>query len=492
MVTNLRLIPLALGSAAAWLAAAVGAPGPNAVPSLSPPIMVVEPAVIPLAAPEVVNPMRGLYKWRGTERSPLPRPAFDTYDRFDWRDLEPVKTAYDFSKIERFLTTARAEGRRGSFRVRCLVRGNLCPDYISAALPQGWWSQREAKGKPPEIKGGTYVPDWNDPFFLERVDQLLAALGARYDGDPRITLIDIGMFGVFGEWHTSGFTYPGPPGAEPATPASMRRLIDAHVKAFPRTRLVMMSGAPVLDYALGLSDRMGWRRDSLGDRHFNDLQKSAGWALAKDRWKTAPVITEFMNPPILALARTQVVPYHVALIGNGNTARIEPLDTGQMADLSLMGKLTGYRFELRRVSLPGHVAPGGTLSLEAEWANAGATPAYEPWSVRYQLRDAQGRMAFEGRSELNLEKFLVDDTPLPLPGGPKTPPAAALDRPVVRPPASIVRVRDSWRLPVDLAAGTYALHVIVTLPGSYLPPMQLANQGQARDGSYPLAKLVVN
>jgi Malectin domain len=45
-------------------------------------------------------------------------------------------------------------------------------------------------------------PNYGDPRVLKAIEQYIAALGARYDGDKRIAAIHVGLLGFWGEGHT--------------------------------------------------------------------------------------------------------------------------------------------------------------------------------------------------------------------------------------------------------------------------------------------------
>jgi hypothetical protein len=47
-------------------------------------------------------------------------------------------------------------------------------------------------------------PDSDDPRLRAAMLTLISALGHRYDGDPRIGFIEVGLIGFWGEWHTNG------------------------------------------------------------------------------------------------------------------------------------------------------------------------------------------------------------------------------------------------------------------------------------------------
>jgi len=238
---------------------------------------------LPLTAPPVTNPLRGLYAWQGTQYAPVP--AADAYQRFSWRALEPSLGRYDFSAIDQALAAAKAQGRKFGLRVMALRsgRGAYVPDYVMGHGLGYWYSFRtkSQQGCYP-VHGGagcdTYVPDWNDQFLQERAAQLFAALGRRYDGDPRLSFVDVGLYGDFGEWHMSGFPKVGPRGSQPITPESEARFIDVQARAFPHKLLLMgTDDEGALAYALSHWPRMGLRRDSLGSPLFDDLSSQAAW-----------------------------------------------------------------------------------------------------------------------------------------------------------------------------------------------------------------------
>ena len=72
--------------------------------------------------------------------------------------------------------------------------------------------------------GVSVSPDYSDPRLVTALEAFITALGRRYDGDPRIGFITLGLIGFWGEWHTwpyDGWTQPENwmPGTE-SSPAS--------------------------------------------------------------------------------------------------------------------------------------------------------------------------------------------------------------------------------------------------------------------------------
>lgn len=447
----------------------------------------IRPRAIPITSPEIVNPLRGLYRWMGSELvpspNPLPRPSFDSYERYEWRSLEPKLNQYDFTVIENDLQRAAREGRKHAFRVRVLVSGEAIsvPDYMRPLMERGWSNTFDGDST------STYIPDWNDPDFLQRVERLIKALGERYDKDPRVGYIDIGIFGIWGEWHTHQLDYPSATGAQTMTKANRQKLIDFHIAAFPNKRLLMMSDdEQSLLYALKQSPRIGWRRDSLGDDHFDKPSKDANlWAIARDRWKTAPVVTELINPrghsdpESYALARDQVMRYHVSMISNGNAIKWSALSAQGRQMLIEAAKQSGYRYRPQDIYFPSTLKPAATFTIASTWLNEGVAPAYEPWAIVWQLRSSSGAIAWQEESSLDLQLLLPTTSSSNTAGTP------ANER------LSAFKHEDQITLPTNLAPGTYQLHLLVRDPQGYRAPMSLAIQGQQSDGSYAFKTITI-
>jgi Domain of unknown function (DUF4832)/Beta-galactosidase len=455
--------------------------------------------------------MRGLYRWRNQEYAPQPRPAYDSYERYNWRQIEPQLDQYDFSAIDRDIEQAVSEGRKHAFRIRTMVQGQdaTAPDYLIEGVRLSWYGDTDGNGSP-----DTYVPDWNDPFFLERLAKLAAALGERYNGDPRIAWVDVGMYGNWGEWHIWPFLdgYPRENGVEKPSEASKRAIIDAMARAFPDTQLIMGSAeTEALVYALQTYPQMGWRRDSLGDMLFTTSagwrklgQTPEQWALVTERWKSAPIISEFISPndqrdpDVYQLALAQAAEYHVSLVSNGNTLAWDNLSEAGREGMLILGKAVGYRYAPQQISVPAILTPGESFTISAEWNNLGNAPAYEQWEIVYQLRSPNGGgIVWEAPSMLDIRTVLPQNPAVAIP------PIASLDQtatPVSSPspiptvtaqPPILYIQEDSLILAPDLVPGTYELSLIVRDKRGYRAPLALAIAGRSGTGAYPLGQIQV-
>ncbi len=403
-------------------------------------------------------------------------PAKDAYQRYNWRDLEPTKDQYNFTNLEADMSKAQAEGRTFAFRVRDLVAPNASPyavpDYIvSEGLA---WSY-----------GSTYVPDWANPNYQARVKKLFTALGQKYNGDPRIAWIDIGMFGQYGEWAIYSVDYSKAPlSYRIPNDLERRSIIDAQVQAFSKTQLVMIAKALPYDAAAYPQDPVayalnhpaaqmpiGWRVDCLGQPGYFDFNTNskyaAAWNAMKDRWKTAPVVTEFCASGIdPTTALTQVRDFHVSLVGNGNISNWSSLSEATKNSYINVGKTAGYRLELKTLKYPGQLSPGNSFLFEALWINTGSAPVYQPWKIIYQLRNsANGSIAWESSSQLDLKTLMAN---------------------------SSTTISDTFTLPSDIPLGDHLLTVKVIDPQGGRAPLQLETTAvKTTDGGYTLATITL-
>ena len=90
-----------------------------------------------------------------------------------------------------------------SFNPESATNGILSRDRLFDAGCRGF---EYVVGGDDPTSGGKRIPriepDYADPIYLEKHAAFLKALGERYDGRPDVEFLDIGSYGVWGEWHT--------------------------------------------------------------------------------------------------------------------------------------------------------------------------------------------------------------------------------------------------------------------------------------------------
>jgi hypothetical protein len=434
-------------------------------------------AAIDISAAEIINPGRGYYRWRGSEAISSMGPAQEAYERYQWRALEPRQGVYDFSSIDRDIARAASEGRRFSFRVRDFTTDPIAvPDYMRRYT----WLYK-----------GQYVPNWNNNFYKSRVQALLNALGQRYNNDARVHWVDIGMYGYWGEWHVHGMNYSqAPSGIRTATADTLKQIVDMHVNAFPSKQLLMGWGSTdpavvtAVTYAMQhptVSRPIGIRNDCLGmmgsKEHFRFMAQTPQWAAMRDRWRVAPVVTEYCNTAPgdggFAAALNQIRDFHVSLIGNGNFPRndFSAFSSTEQANAILAGKIAGFRYRLNNIALPTTISRSAPFRMTASWSNIGVAPTYDQWHVYIQLRNANGGVAWEGISSVNLRTLLPTSN------------SSGADTPVT--------INDVFTVDPYLPPGTYGVVLIIKDPKGQLRPLAISNQGRNQYGNYYLGQVTV-
>lgn len=443
-VRHLRRGVLAVAATAvALLTAGAYAPAPGEV--------TLAPTPISPEAPEIPNPLRGQYIWIANPPDPAGWPTPDVYyrDEIQWgTQVEKQRGHYDFTMFDRGLAEAGRRGGVFGFRVMA-----ACPNCGGVLAPE--YVKRQGGGQ----------PDWNDETFLAGYTDLMKALGARYDGDPRLGYVDVGGYGSWGEYHTYAL------GGDALTRENSTRLVQAVLDAFPKTFVLMMTpGAEYLRDAMELSPRLGIRVDCVGDGGFKGSRIDEVPA-ALERWKTAPWIGEWCGGSDAdnqyELGLQQVREYHITGLSSANyPERAAQMNPAQRAAFEKANKESGYRFVLNSLTL-GPAVAGAPLSVRASWSNVGVGPAYLPWNATVELRDSRtDAVVFAGRTSVDLATML--------PTG---------DRPV--------EVRDAFALPATIPPGGYDVHLRVTSPRNYPGPMRLAIEGREQDGSYRLGGVTV-
>jgi hypothetical protein len=411
------------------------------------------------------NPGQG---WMSQQRSPRGEPRFPcsvVYLRFNWAEAEPEQGHYNWKLIDEVIAAWKPRGAAVAMRVMTCNAHSAgyysSPRWLFNAGCKGF---EYLVGGDDPTSGGKRIPrlepDYADPIYLEKHGAFLKALGERYDGRPDVEFLDIGSYGIWGEWHTKN----------PAPVAVRKRIVDLYLQAFRKTPLVFMSDdAEVLDYAL--AHGTGFRRDGLGspwhEENWIGSKKYAGVTGMADTWKRAPIVFEWFGDYAYLQSRqwsfdaavSFMLRNHVTLI-NDNIGRVPP---EAMPQLEKLARLAGARLVLRELAHERTVRRGARLDLRMTWANVGMGKLYHPSTLRFFLRDPAGEAAFIGDSKANPRDWLPGEQ----------------------------RLAESFLVPATLEAGQYRLAVAVVDPGGQRGPFRLAIDAPENQGRYELSKVNV-
>jgi len=414
-------------------------------------------------------------------------PSTVHYARWGWGTLEPRPGQIDYDFLDKTLEETRTAGQRLAFRVMC------CSTTPGRPYHPNWL--KDVGGRilavDYENQESLAVPDLDDPNVLDRHLDFIKRLGARYDGNPDIDHIDLGTVGWWGEWHMSGSKAGKMPTME-----NRKKIIDAYLSAFKKTRLLMLIGdRECLIYAARRG--AGWRADCIGDMggfsknwcHMrNAYPQLIQESNAQDVWKTAPVAWETCwdmrrwvkdDWPL-----RYIFNYALALHGSYINNKSAPLPEGDNVrdEVERFLRRLGYRLALREIRHPKEAKCGEPIVLEMKWRNVGSAPCYRPYRVAYRISNKSGY------ARILVGAVTVDKW---MPGSVEIFTEEFFAQPPDLPPGETVEVADRIVLPGDMQAGEYRLAIGVVGENSTEPIIRLGIKGRSDDGWYPLSQLLV-
>jgi len=348
----------------------------------------------PAYAPGPVdNPLKGFVPYAGQGR------AFPHSLEFSYLPLAAVMkgpTNFDWTPLENLLDDIAARGCQSVFRfyLEYPRKPSGVPEYlIAAGVPLRAWTNTNTQPLPPALD---HTPDYEDPRLRTALTHFIAALGARYDGDPRIGFITAGLLGTWGEWHC----YPHSEWFASKTVQS--EVMDAYAAAFHQTPILFRYPAGENDHAHADNSQrqFGYHDDSFAWATLDTGRKQDDWfylaALrkagpgAQSRWRTAPIGGE-IRPELWSclwkaagctegqdFARC-VRETHVTWLMDSSTSR--PLASDEKERAVAAARSLGY--ELQVVQAAAKFA-GRRLEVSVTLTNRGVASFYANWPV--QLR----------------------------------------------------------------------------------------------------------
>ncbi len=293
------------------------------------------------------------------------------YDRFDW------------SVIEKFLNEVSGRGKQANLRVYLeypTLKSGIPEFLVKAGVPI-----RKTK------QWDTQSPDYDDPRVVRALKSFIQAFGAKYDGDPRLGFVTMGLVGLWGEWHLwpSDELFP--------KDKSVIDYIDAYDAAFDRTQIEiryfrLANGYPVKKHVGFHDDSFFFRQDgkgvtlpqSEGGQDWSFLQEALN-AGGENRWIEQSVGGE---------ARPEIQ----RLLASGAGKLVDdPLTVVELSHVSWMmnsAGIGGYKTNndqitsvVRRMGYELHVSEArfndvgqrDPLRVGVTIENRGVAPFYYPW-----------------------------------------------------------------------------------------------------------------
>ncbi len=384
----------------------------------------------PRTQDDMTNPHKGFMLWGTTYLSQGAPDDFHgarVYHVYaPWRELETADQVFDWSGFEaRHLDPILADHPDATFVLRPVAD---YPDGVSSGISAfytGGQLERDyplfLEQPPLNIPGTDYVscggdgpgraPAWNHPAMAGQLTELVQALAQRYDDDPRITAIQVGLLGLWGEWHQTGC-----PSLEPG--AAVKALVrDAYAASFTSTPL--QTRYPRDPDAVGVE--FGFHEDYFPSftawcvYGFPLCDDTGDWNMewaftnvtppSRDNWLASPVSGEsptdsqkaaWVNDTADILTVLGI--YHFSFLGPAGRHE----DPGADVTLATIKRSIGYNLHLDLLRLPDPLPQATPVTLDLELANTGSAPLYHGFRLRLDLVDAGGTTRASHASTVNL------------------------------------------------------------------------------------------
>jgi len=328
------------------------------------------------------NPLKGFMPYAG-EYTTFPYSMEWGY--LPLRSLMTSPTNFDWSPLDSLLASSAVRKHQTAFRVYldfpALPTG--IPQYL---LDAGLATYAYNDYGNDDV---SLCPDYENPLLDQALTNFIAALGARYDGDPRIAFVELGLLGYWGEWHTF------PETNRFASLAVQNVVLAAYTNAFHKTKLLVRWPAGSLGYS---TLTFGYHDDSFAfetidppSYNFLGLLKAAG---ETNKWRTQPIGGEVR--PDVQLCMWDTSPTNCVPAGQAfnncvalthaswmlNQGVFYPGFAGTQQDLALAGaRQLGYELYVTNASLAGGAGPQ-PLTITVQIINTGVAPFYYDWPVQ--------------------------------------------------------------------------------------------------------------
>ena len=316
------------------------------------------------------------------------------YMRIPWSFIEPEEGFFNWTVFDTPAQRFIAKGKKMAIRINCSEH------WVTWATPK-WVKDAGAKGVNfinrvgPSEDGPLWDPDYLDPIFLAKLENLIKALADHYDGNQNVAFFDIGTFGMWGEGHT-GYSSK----LSPEVSAQIVRLqIDLYMKYFKKTLVcinddMIGSRASTVNHSLtdyAISKGLALRDDSILVNKYPNAWYNA--ELAGKFWPNTPVILEHGHYDMLKARGSwdklrlleAVEEYHSSYLSlhwwpqefyKQNKDIIEKIN-----------RRLGYRLNLQELKYPEAVEIGERFNVEWTWANVGVAPCYHGGFPALTIKD---------------------------------------------------------------------------------------------------------
>jgi len=359
--------------------------------------------VLEAAPAPVDNPLKGLVPYQADVRGFFPHSM-----EFNYLSYGELVRGYDdfhWQPMESMLDDIASRGHQAVFRIYLEYpnkKGGIPKFLIEDGLTVHSYLNTNTQPLPP---AQVETPDYEDPNLRRSLKNFIAAMGAKYDGDPRIGFITAGLLGTWGEWHT----YPRDELF--ASKTVQNEVMDAYEAAFHKTPVLLRypAGEKAWGKAPNAQRGFGYHDDSFAwatlhtgkedeEWFFMTLLQAAG-PEAMTKWKSAPIGGEIRpeawGKVFDAKPRSAKIQNFIECVEATHASWL--MDSGMFEKKQKPDRIERAIQQVRRLGYEFH-CPGvtlleekpGQLAIDLEVENRGVAPFYYDWPVEFGcLRDGK-------------------------------------------------------------------------------------------------------
>jgi hypothetical protein len=402
----------------------------------------------------------------GLERNPLKGfatmfnlgGAVDTFPHsirgnlFAMDDIMLAPGDFQWNVIDDFLDEQTQSGNHVFFQVNIDPANGTSwmPQFIKEQMTEDDWYFLETTSFNPEtmefeVTFQDSIPNWNNQLLYNSMLELVDSMGARYNGDPRIFMVQIGLYGSWGEWNIPGEAVQAGYGNFQMSDDKQLELASRFEAAFPDNYILARYPDNMPDpQTYGYSDGLFFAQsiDASNPFYFDNLLKASR---ADENWRLHPIGGEirpeyqryiwdqfpnqlsYPDQPetpqdvydcLDSIRPTWLFAHHVIIKvlenspGNTTTTLADPQDdpahivnVSEWENAMRANKALGYTLSIdscRITSENGH--PG----IEVNFRNSGLAPMYCDWSVEFAAIDQTGALIPLGSTDWNIYSIIPD------------------------------------------------------------------------------------
>ena len=371
----------------------------------------------------VDNPLKGLVPYAGDNREKFPHSMEFRYVPLG--ELMSGMTTFNWEPLEELLNDVASRGHQAVFRVWMVYPGKdkgIPTFLIKEGLKVTTWLNENTAPFPPEK---VHTPDYDDPRLRQALRNFIAAMGEKYDGDPRLGFITAGLLGTWGEWHE----YPRVDLF--ASKETQAEVLNAYSAAFRITPVLLRypTGDDHRRYTKNADRPFGYHDDSFAwatldtgreadDWFYMQLLKAAG-PEAMLKWKTHPIGGE-IRPELWGEIFDDKVTHRQAQNFDQCVQETHAswlMDTGMVKEKQSATRIKNASRAVQRMGYEFHVMQA-TVSREADKThlavqlrNTGVAPFYYDWKIVVAAIDRSGTVIKEWPTEWKIAGLLPGESP---------------------------------------------------------------------------------